>query len=185
MVVSVDIDIRLSRHRLTKALNAAARKGVGDVADRIVEHAKSRVRVKTGTLERSITRYPVEQESGSFTSVFGAFRTTYASAIEWGSGEAGEPLGSTYIGPFGGIASDAIPPGKTAFKKYPIRPKNGEFLRFEVNGRVIFVREVWHPGIRAHPYMRPAVDIVRVVEFLPIMGERIKQELTKTLGIAV
>lgn len=39
-----------------------------------------------------------------------------------------------------------------------IRAKNSEFLRFVVGGRVVFVREVHHPGTAPQPYLGPAFD---------------------------
>lgn len=184
MVVSVDVDIRLSRQKIAKALYAAAKKGTGDVADRIVEIAKAKARVKTGTLERSISRDPVYQEGESFVTDVGARKTQYAASVEWGSGERGEPIGSTYIGPFGTISGEINPPGKKAFGKYPIRPISKQYLRFTVNGRTVFAKEVWHPGVRARPFLRPAMDSIRMTEARYIWAERIKTELLKSLGVA-
>ena len=42
-----------------------------------------------------------------------------------------------------------------------IRPRKGKFLRFVVNGKVVFARIVRHPGTAANPYLRPAVSSAR------------------------
>jgi hypothetical protein len=39
-----------------------------------------------------------------------------------------------------------------------IRPKNGGFLRFVIGGRVVFTRQVMHPGTAPQPYLGPAFD---------------------------
>lgn len=39
-----------------------------------------------------------------------------------------------------------------------IRAHDGGMLRFEAGGRVVFVREVHHPGTAPQPYMGPAAD---------------------------
>ena len=38
-----------------------------------------------------------------------------------------------------------------------IRPKAKPYLVFQVNGKTVYAREVRHPGVRAQPFMRPAV----------------------------
>lgn len=44
---------------------------------------------------------------------------------------------------------------------YTIKPKRPDgYLVFEVNGTKVFARQVTHPGIRAHPFMRPATQQV-------------------------
>lgn len=55
-------------------------------------------------------------------------------------------------------------------RPHPIRPraarpgkpkKNGgqkpTYLRFEIGGRVVYAREVWHPGTRARPFLDRAL----------------------------
>lgn len=37
-----------------------------------------------------------------------------------------------------------------------ILPKNGQFLKFVVNGRTVFARKVNHPGTKPHPFMGQA-----------------------------
>jgi hypothetical protein len=39
-----------------------------------------------------------------------------------------------------------------------IRPRKGKYLRFVVNGKVVFAKIVRHPGTAAQPYLRPAVS---------------------------
>jgi hypothetical protein len=43
-------------------------------------------------------------------------------------------------------------------KPHIIKAKPGKVLRFEAGGKVIYTREVHHPGTRPQPYVQPAVD---------------------------
>jgi len=42
--------------------------------------------------------------------------------------------------------------------EHQIQPKSAEYLEFNVGGRSMFGRVVWHPGAKAKPFIRPAVD---------------------------
>lgn len=41
---------------------------------------------------------------------------------------------------------------------YTIEPKNGKALAFNSGGKMVIVRKVTHPGVKAHPYIRPALQ---------------------------
>ncbi|MDE1673865.1 HK97 gp10 family phage protein [Nocardia gipuzkoensis] len=41
-------------------------------------------------------------------------------------------------------------------RAHEIRPLNAKALRFEVGGRVVFARRVWHPGYAGNPFLRDA-----------------------------
>lgn len=47
---------------------------------------------------------------------------------------------------------------------YEIVAKNKKALAFTYGGRVVLVKKVHHPGIKAHPYIRPA--LARVIDEL-------------------
>ena len=53
-----------------------------------------------------------------------------------------------------GTASRGEFPGQA----YEIRPKTKPFLVFQVNGKTVVTRRVIHPGVKAQPYMRPALQ---------------------------
>ena len=42
-----------------------------------------------------------------------------------------------------------------------IRPVYARYLRFEVAGRIVFAREVHHPGTRPNPFVRRTAEIIR------------------------
>ena len=46
-------------------------------------------------------------------------------------------------------------------KPHIIRPVYARYLRFEVAGRIVFAREVHHPGTRPNPFVRRTAEIVR------------------------
>jgi HK97 gp10 family phage protein len=51
---------------------------------------------------------------------------------------------------------------------YEIKPKKSSgVLVFQAGGKTVYARRVMHPGVKAHPYMRPALE--------KILGEEAKQ----------
>ena len=93
--------------------------------------AKALAPHKTGALRDSIV---AKYDNGSLTIDAGV---AYGMFQEFGTGTRGE-----------------YPKGM-----YQIRPKNGKFLRFTVGKKTVFAKVVNHPGIPAHPYLRPATQI--------------------------
>lgn len=61
--------------------------------------------------------------------------------------------------------------GEYPGKIYEIRPKTKPYLVFKVNGKTVVARVVHHPGIKAHPYMRPAT-IAALEPFADQLAER-------------
>ena len=113
---------------------------ISQTAQKIALVAQAKAPVKTGELRSSIKVHyisPLKASVGPDVS-YGAYQ-------EFGTGSRGE---------FGGAI-------------YEIKPKKpGGVLVFKVNGKTVFARSVKHPGIKAHPYMRPA--------FEEVMGETAK-----------
>jgi len=101
---------------------------LGDLADSIKANAQSMAPVKTGRLRASIN---VENTGTSLVIDAGV---PYGMYQEFGTGSRGE-----------------YPTGP-----YEIRPKNSKFLVFKVGGKTVFTKKVVHPGVKAHPYLRPA-----------------------------
>lgn len=55
---------------------------------------------------------------------------------------------------------------------YEIKPKKaGGVLVFQAGGKTVFARKVMHPGIKPHPYMRPALE--------KILGAEMAQQMAK------
>lgn len=62
---------------------------------------------------------------------------------------------SAVIGPtaeYGPVIEYGVP------HPYVIRARDGGLLRFEVDGQIVYAREVTHPPVPPRPYMRPAAD---------------------------
>lgn len=113
---------------------ASAHKLVNSYAQQIASTAQAYAPVRTGALRDSIS---VKHLSG-LTAVIGP-NVPYGTYQEFGTGTRGEFGGSVYI----------------------IKPRSpGGVLVFNVNGKRVVAREVHHPGIRPHPYMRPAFERV-------------------------
>lgn len=51
--------------------------------------------------------------------------------------------------------------GEFPGQAYMIRPKRaGGLLAFKIGNKTVYSRSVRHPGIKAHPFMRPAIEAV-------------------------
>ena len=53
-----------------------------------------------------------------------------------------------------------------------IKPNQMKALKFKIDGKTIFSKKVMHPGTEAQPYMRPALDQVKLV-WVPRFFERV------------
>lgn len=102
-----------------------------DLGNQIETNAKALAPHKTGALRDSIA---AKYSDGSLTI---GVDVDYGMYQEFGTGTRGE-----------------YPKGM-----YQIRPKNGKFLRFTVGKKTVFAKVVNHPGIPAHPYLRPATQM--------------------------
>lgn len=70
--------------------------------------------------------------------------------------------------------------GKAVNDGYPahiIRAKNANFLRFEVNGHVVFRKQVLHPGFAGHHFKERTVE--GMIPKLDSLGESLLQDLKK------
>ena len=134
---------RLDSGAILDAIDQGAREGLDMATAFVANEAKSLApQGETSHLKQSI---------GPGTSTGSYLQNTlrssvtagapYASYVEFGTGERGES-----------------PPASG--QKYAIRPKNRKALRFAApgGGGFVFVSgTIWHPGMRAKPYMRPAI----------------------------
>lgn len=118
----------------TLELNQGALQQVG------MDRAKDLVTgVTRRTLNRSAVLCPVDtgrlRASGSMR--VGSFGNEVRGEVE-------------YDADYAMIVHDGTPP-------HVIRPRRGQFLRFEVGGRVVYAREVRHPGTKARPFLATAL----------------------------
>ena len=56
-----------------------------------------------------------------------------------------------------------------------IRPKAGKALKFKSGGKTIFAKKIKHPGTRAQPFFRPAMDQVKEVWVARYMERDLKK----------
>lgn len=135
MTTAASVDLRNLAANLAYAsgtgVELAAANVIRSNAEQIRAKAQTMAPVKTGALRQSITiRY-----EGGLKAVIGP-EVPYGVYQEFGTGTRGE-----------------FPTGM-----YQIRPKSPDRrLVFKVNGKWVAAKVVNHPGIRPHPYMRPAV----------------------------
>ena len=101
-----------------------------DIGQKIEIEAKALAPVRTGALRDSIKS---EYTDGSL--VIDAAKN-YAAYQEFGTGGRGEYPGQPYT----------------------ITPKSGKYLVFKVGGKTVFAKKVTHPGVPAHPFLRPATQ---------------------------
>lgn len=96
----------------------------------IMAKARAKAPVKTGKLRDSIS-YEVRKNQ----LIVGP-HVPYAPYMEFGTASRGE---------FGG-------------RPYVIKAKNKPLLVFKVDGKWVSKKEITHPGVAPHPFMRPAVE---------------------------
>ena len=75
------------------------------------------------------------------------------------------PLDGDFIGPHVAMTSTrrfgTRTRGEFGGAAYDIHPKKpGGMLKFQVGGKTVYARVVHNPGVRPHPYMRPAFERV-------------------------
>lgn len=63
---------------------------------------------------------------------------------------------------------------------YEIKPKKtGGVLAFQSGGKTVFARRVMHPGVKARPYMRPALEKILGAEMAKKMAKEGALVVTK------
>jgi HK97 gp10 family phage protein len=101
-----------------------------ELGNQIMGKARAKAPVRTGKLRDSIT-YQVNGNQ----LIIGP-HVPYSAYQEFGTATRGEFGGSPYV----------------------IQPRMKKYLRFQVNGQWVSTKQVIHPGIPPHPFMRPAVE---------------------------
>lgn len=102
---------------------------LNDFGGRITQLAQEKAPRKTGRLASSIS-YVVNRDQ-----LIIEVKAPYGMYQEFGTGTRGEFNGQPYT----------------------IRPKKKQYLKFRAGNRTIYTKVVHHPGIPAHPFLRPAV----------------------------
>lgn len=137
---------------MTHRLAIGLLKGSAAWGDLVAQRASDNAPVAQGRLARSIHRDVPEEIAPLIVSVLVGTNVEYARAQELGSGLYSDPE-------FGGIQ-----------EKYPIVPVFAKALAFKWPGGPVdhpaydqesglfFFGKVMHPGVRAQPYLRPAVS---------------------------
>ena len=155
-----NISVTVMTADLTELANKLAESGkkadatVGSVLDEVSGEIAEKMRQlapkRTGRLANSI-----QVVKGRGTWTIGPVGVNYAIYQEYGTASRGE---------FGG-------------SPYKIKPKdpNGS-LHFKIDGKWISTKEVTHPGIPAHPYIRPAAKQV-----IDSVGSRVGVEVVKKM----
>lgn len=147
--------------KLAESMADAQQTGAQQIAQNLIKQAAVQVQsvsqslapIKTGALRGSIT---ITYET-STRAVIGP-HVIYGPYQEFGTGSRGEfPTGA-----------------------YTIRPKKGKYLRFNAGGKTVYTKKVTHPGVKAQPYMRPAIR--QVID--SIAPELAKQGALKIVGNA-
>lgn len=140
--MAIEFTIKVNLGPVLEAIDAGAIDGLEQALVVIADAAKALApEGESNMLKRSIQPGTAE---GSFldSTLEGTVLALapYAAFVEFGTGEKGES----------GFASG---------KKYPIVPVRRKWLRFDAaDGEgVIFSKRVMHPGVKARPYMRPAL----------------------------
>lgn len=128
--------IRLDRAALNRTITNASRRELTEASRQVVNRAKVLVPVKTGRLRGSIRAEPPR-----IFSLRGS--VTVGSDLEY-AGFVNDGTPAHAIRPRGGRRS----------RRNPNRPG---MLRFMVGGRVVFAREVWHPGTKPNPFLDRAL----------------------------
>lgn len=118
-------------HASGMGIQQAAAQVVKDTAEKVKNLATDLAPKKTGKLAASI-------------------RIVYVSPVEAHIGP------TVYYGPFQEFGTASR--GEFGGAPYKIRPKRAERLTFKVDGKWVSAKEVTHPGVPAHPYMRPALE---------------------------
>ena len=122
---------------------------LNDAANKIMARMVQLAPKRTGRLAQSIT---IQSEPGRYT--IGPVGVEYAVYQEYGTATRGE---------FGG-------------QPYVIKPVRADKLTFQINGKWISTKMVIHPGIKAHPFARPAMR-----EYIDSLPKDVADAVVKTL----
>lgn len=116
----------------SKTIEESADDLIRETASKVKSIAVTKAPIRTGALRESISVH------------YGRLSATIGPGVEYG---VYQEFGTASMGEFGG-------------QPYVIRPKNGKYLVFTINGRKVFAKKVTHPGVKPKYYMRGALESV-------------------------
>lgn len=132
-----------------------------DVIERRIEDAVEAAAIEGAEFARAVGRY--QDRTGRLRSGITAhFISSDGRSVTW---EILSPAPySMYV--------------EAGTRPHIIRAKNAKALRFEIGGRVVFAKQVRHPGTQPYPFAGPGMQqaertLVRELEKLPIALQRV------------
>ena len=72
-------------------------------------------------------------------------------------------------------SKDYAAPVHEGSRPHKIVPKNAQALKFNIGGKVVFAKSVWHPGATANPFIE--AGIFATLEYLQFKGAFISKEI--------
>jgi hypothetical protein len=126
-------DLERELDRAAISIDRGIMRGLSEGAEMVAEYARNNHEYvkRSGRLEENTVGVPAQRKGRVFEAAVAA-RTEYAAAIE------------------GGAAPHGIKPKR----------RNG-FLSFQVGGRRVFTRFVFHPGNKAYRFLQNAIDAMQ------------------------
>ncbi len=138
-----------SRGEIEAAIRVGGLKGVTAWGSLVRQRATLKAPVDTGRLARSVDLGAAQEASNLVFTVDVGTNVEYARAQEFGSGLHSEDQAYRHLIPIRARRKKAL-----AFE-WPGGPT--DHPAYDAKSGLFFFRAVMHPGVPAHPYLRPAL----------------------------
>ena len=173
-----DAKVTRSKNRaiLATQIMTGLQKGMMDAGDFLAQGAEAKAPVDRGRLARSIHRGDPYLVGEMAMGVKVGTNVVYARAHEFGSGiHAEDPAARELILIEAGFWTGKSNKKALAFE-WPGGPTS--LPNYDPTSKKFLFRRVWHPGVPAHPYLRPALH--ETAPQLPrLVMARIRQEMAR------